>query len=99
MPDKAAMDACDFTNAQVLAGEDESGYSYSFPEGASAVYFSCSIDLHCQNGQVLAVAAHTGDDPHGSEDLHSGHEPEEDDHSEGDGHDHDHGGSGYGRKL
>jgi len=53
MPDKEAFDACDFSDATMLA--DSSVTEYTFTVAEEPMYFACEIQGHCFGGQKLAV--------------------------------------------
>ena len=52
MKDKAAYDACSFDGSTLLG--EKSGTKTTI-SGGTKHYFSCSVGLHCQNGQKLEV--------------------------------------------
>ena len=54
MPNKAAYDACDFSQATELASDSENDYTYK-ASTPGTFYFGCQITSHCRYAHKMAL--------------------------------------------
>ena len=55
LPDEAAFNSCDMSNAVTLASTSRSSYYYDCATPGATVYLACSVGSHCSMGQKVAV--------------------------------------------
>ena len=55
LPDEAAFNSCDMSNAVTLASTSRSSYYYDCATPGATVYLACSVGSHCAMGQKIAV--------------------------------------------
>ena len=63
VPSKAAMDSCDFTDAQEIAPQSNGGsVTVDAPAAGETKYYACDVGSHCLLGQRVAITSEGASD-------------------------------------